>query len=381
MHRNKTLASRPWLLLALLAVLGSPAMAQVTVSARTLDFGSVTNSATPVVKTWTITNSGRSNFQLPPYPTYQFKTVTSPATESGTFYVAGGDCSPGRVLKTKESCRYELAFQPRGFGDKSAIFTLSRSDFALPVTLTGKRLEPADYSRSGYGGSRTNPAKSVDDLVARRSSTSNDYYWFDPDGNGGRAPFLAYVEQRIDSKDGGWMLVRRIPSGKVWFPLNDDLRGAGWNTNQGGFVDEFAGTPLTPTTAKAAGLQFDYLLKADTQFMFAAVNSDGVPQLWCVIARGADGRFGGTSNASASLTSVVSYAGNKPDSTEPTKPSTTNVIFGAVPGSPWIGCEGSFVLNQNLMLYGEDGSTSYTSLLSSSAYHGINVYIRKIKSN
>jgi hypothetical protein len=374
---------------ALLLVDAAPATAQIAVSARSLDFGSVTNASTPVRKTWTLTNNGRTTFQLPPYPTYQFKAVSTPYTESGTFYVDGGNCTPGLVLKSKETCSFTIAFQPRGFGDKSVVFTLNRPDFNLPVTLTGKRLEPTDYSTAGYGGSRTNPAKSVEDLQTRRTSSSNGYYWFDPDGAGGRPPFLAYVELIVQSstanKD-GWMLVRRIPKGTTWFPLNDNLSGAGFNTDENGFVDSLAGTPLTPTGSKPASLQFDYLLRADTEFMFAATTkSDGTPRLWCVIARGADGRFGGSLNSSLQTTTVVAYAGTKETtalpSTPPTKPSVTNVIFGTLYGAPFIGCEGTFSLNQSWMLYGEDGATSYNGLLNSSYYNGINVYIRKIKTS
>ena len=360
----------------LMLVDANPAAAQIAVSARSLDFGSVTNASTPVRKTWTLTNNGRTTFQLPPYPTYQFKAVSTPYTESGTFYVDGGNCTPGLVLKSKETCSFTIAFQPRGFGDKSVVFTLNRPDFNLPVTLTGKRLEPTDYSTTGYGGSRTNPAKSVEDLQTRRTSTSNGYYWFDPDGAGGRPPFLAYVELNVQSstanKD-GWMLVRRIPKGTTWFPLNDNLSGAGFNTDENGFVDSLAGTPLTPTGSKPASLQFDYLLRADTEFMFAATNSNGTPSLWCVITRGADGRFGGSLNSELKTTAVVAYTRNTT--------STTNVLFGALYGAPFIGCEGTFSANQRWMLYGEDGSTSYTDLLSSGDYNGINVYIRKIKTS
>ena len=184
------------------------------------------------------------------------------------------------------------------------------------------------------------------------------------DGAGGRPPFLAYVELNVQSstanKD-GWMLVRRIPRGKTWFPLNDNLSGAGFNTDENGFVDSLAGTPLTPTGSKPASLQFDYLLRADTEFMFAAVNAtsddDGKPKLWCVITRGADGRFGGSLNSALKTTAVLVY-------TRKTT-STTNVLFGALYGAPFIGCEGSFSANQSWMLYGEDGATSYNSLLNS----------------
>ena len=403
-------------LLALGAVLmlvdANPAAAQIAVSARSLDFGSVTNASTPVRKTWTLTNNGRTTFQLPPYPTYQFKALSTPYTESGTFYVDGGNCTPGLVLKSKETCSFTIAFQPRGFGDKSVVFTLNRPDFNLPVTLTGKRLEPTDYSTTGYGGSRTNPAKSVEDLQTRRTSTSNGYYWFDPDGAGGRPPFLAYVELNVQSstanKD-GWMLVRRIPKGTTWFPLNDNLSGAGFNTDENGFVDSLAGTPLTPTGSKPASLQFDYLLRADTEFMFAATytaddktvdapKKEGTPKLWCVITRGADGRFGGSLNTALSSTTVVAYAEKKttvPPTDPPTEPVTTTVLlgalygapftttvlFGALYGAPFIGCEGSFSANQSWMLYGEDGATSYNGLLNSIYYNGINVYIRKIKTS
>ena len=373
---------------ALLLFYTTPASAQIVVSARNLDFGSVTNASTPVRKTWTLTNNGRTTFQLPPYPTYQFKAVATPYTESGTFYVDGGNCTPGLILKSKETCSFTIAFQPRGFGDKSIVFTLNRPDFNLPVTLTGKRLEPTDYSKTGYGGSRTNPAKSVEDLQTRRTSTTNDYYWFDPDGAGGRPPFLAYADVTTQSsatnKD-GWMLVRRIPKGNAWFPLNDNLTGAGFNTDENGFVDSLAGTPMTLTGSKPASLQFDYLLRAETEFMFAVVDTAGAPKLWCVIARSADGRFGGSLNTALVATSVVAYAGTKQtgasSTTTPTKPSATNVLFGTLYGAPLIGCEGSFTSNQSWMLYGEDGSTSYTTLLNSSYYSGINVYIRKIKTS
>ena len=155
--------------------------------------------------------------------------------------------------------------------------------------------------------------------------------------------------------------------------LNDNLSGAGFNTDENGFVDSLAGTPLTPTGSKPASLQFDYLLRADTEFMFAATNSNGTPSLWCVITRGADGRFGGSLNSELKTTAVVAYTRNTT--------STTNVLFGALYGAPFIGCEGTFSANQRWMLYGEDGSTSYTDLLSSGDYNGINVYIRKIKTS
>ena len=85
---------------AVLLFYTTPASAQIVVSARSLDFGSVTNASTPVRKTWTLTNNGRTTFQLPPYPTYQFKAVATPYTESGTFYVDGGNCTPGLILKS-----------------------------------------------------------------------------------------------------------------------------------------------------------------------------------------------------------------------------------------------------------------------------------------
>ena len=388
MHRTKFAGVAITLLAVLLLLNAAPASAQIAVSARSLDFGSVTNASTPVRKTWTLTNNGRTNFQLPPYPTYQLKAVATPYTESGTFYVDGGNCTPGLVLKSKESCSFTIAFQPRGFGDKSVVFTLNRPDFNLPVTLTGKRLEPTDYASTGYGGARSNPAKSVEDLQTRRTSTSNGYYWFDPDGAGGRPPFLAYVDVTTQSssinKD-GWMFVRRIPAGNAWFPLNDNLTGAGLNTDENGFVDALAGTPMTLTGTKAASLQFDYLLRTDTEFMFAAVDGTGAPKLWCVLARGADGRFGGSLNTAAATTPVIAYAGTKQTLTStstPTKPNTTNILFGTLYGAPWIGCEGNFSVNTTWMLYGEDGSTSYNSVLKDSTnYRGIDVYIRKIKTS
>lgn len=385
MHRTKFAGVAITLLAVLLLLNAAPASAQIAVSARILDFGSVTNASTPVRKTWTLTNNGRTNFQLPPYPTYQLKAVTTPYTESGTFYVDGGNCTPGLVLKSKESCSFTIAFQPRGFGDKSVVFTLNRPDFNLPVTLTGKRLEPTDYASTGYGGARSNPAKSVEDLQTRRTSTSNGYYWFDPDGAGGRPPFLAYVDvttQSSSANKDGWMFVRRIPAGNAWFPLNDNLTGAGLNTDENGFVDALAGTPMTLTGTKAASLQFDYLLRADTEFMFAAADPDlknlGMPKLYCVIARGADGRFGGSSNGSIRNSVIVASKDTAPSTLDITK---TNVLYGAIYGAPFVGCEGDHAANQSKMLYGEDGSISYTTLLKSSSYNGINVYIRKIKTS
>lgn len=365
-----------WCSALVLAGHASAALAQLAVSSRTLDFGTVTNTSTSITRTWTVTNTGRTNYQLPPFPVYVFKSVAGTPTESGSFFVNGGSCTPGLILKSAQSCNFVLAFQPRGLGNKAATFSINKPDFQLPVTLSGNRIEPSEYATSGYGGSRTSPAKSVEDLVANRSATTSGYFWFDPDGAAGRPPFLAYAELTTPvpgGETGGWMLVRRIAKGTVWFPLNDNLSGAGWNTDENGFVDAYAGVPLGPTTTKTASLQFDTLLNANTQFLFAAVNSAGKPIIYCAIARGTDGRFGGSASSSLQGATVLAKSG-----TAVPVGQKTNVIFGSVFGAPWIGCEGSFTANQSGMLYGEDGATTYPTLLNGAAYAGINVYIRKI---
>ena len=48
-----------WCSALVLAGHASAALAQLAVSSRTLDFGTVTNTSTSITRTWTVTNAAR----------------------------------------------------------------------------------------------------------------------------------------------------------------------------------------------------------------------------------------------------------------------------------------------------------------------------------
>jgi hypothetical protein len=259
------------------------------------------------------------------------------------------NCLP--VLTAGNSCLVRITFTPKSFGVKSAVMSVTSdsSSVSYDVQLAGT-------GDTAVGDSADTPAFSPAALRSVRPGISSGFYWFDPDGSDGNAPFRAYANFSVAGGD--WLLVRRIGDTGGFFPGNDNL--AGTADVNGGYA---AGLP----TGGSWSGKFSYFVNGDTEYLFTTGNSSS----WCVIKEGGN-NFGGVALLDQKNTSVIASSG-----VAVVAGGTTNVLLRSNPEDPWIGCEGTHSQNSLKMLYGENSIVNYQSFKNSNG--GVNIYVRRLK--
>jgi hypothetical protein len=166
----------------------------------------------------------------------------------------------------------------------------------------------------------------------------------------------------METDGGGWLQVRHVSDSGNWGPDTDHLAGTSINN------------PNLSASLNAStnwSVEFDFYLGGGTQYLF----STGDKSAWCVIGRGPDGNFFGTTGPGvmdnlAMQTPVIASFG-----TTIASGGMTNVVYRlTATEDPWVGCEGTHPQNIQKMLYGEAGYAGYYEFKN--AHHGINVFIR-----
>ena len=89
------------------------------------DFAAVTVGAVPVVRTFTITNSGT-------FGSLSIDAISITGTDSGQFTVQGETCS-GTPVQPSNSCTIDVAFSPTSVGSKSANLSIPSNDPQTPI--------------------------------------------------------------------------------------------------------------------------------------------------------------------------------------------------------------------------------------------------------